>query len=154
MNLEPLDKALASHPFAAVLSPEMLQFLAGCTKNDRFEPGDYLFHDGDHATRLYLIRSGRVALESHDPARGTLTLETVESKDVLGWSALFEPHSLDGRALTPTLAFSIDGECLLRKMDSDPRFGYAITRRLLEDVHRRLERTRLQQLDVYRSEAK
>lgn len=152
MKPESLDRALAGHPFAASLSPAMQSFLAGCTKNERFEPGQYLFREGDHASSLYLIRSGRVALESHHPGRGTVSLETVEEGDVLGWSALFEPHSLDGRVLAPTLVFSIDGECLLKKMDADPSFGYAISRKLLEDVHRRLERTRLQQLDVYRSE--
>lgn len=152
MRPEPLDRALASHPFAQSLSPEMQSFLAGCTKNQRFDPGQYLFREGEHASCLYLIRDGRVALESHHPGRGTVSLETVEGGDVLGWSALFEPHSLDGRVLTPTLVFSVDGQCLLRKMDADPRFGYAISRKLLEDVHRRLERARLQQLDVYRSE--
>jgi CRP/FNR family transcriptional regulator, cyclic AMP receptor protein len=151
---ESLEKALSRHAFAARLRPEMLGFLAGCTKNERFEPGNYLFREGDRATRLYLIRSGRVALENHQPGRGTVTLETCEDGDVLGWTALFEPHATDGRALTPTLAFSIDGECLLRKMEADTNFGYAIAQRLLLILHRRLERARLQQLDIYRSEVR
>ncbi len=154
MKVESLEKSLAGHPFAASLSPEMLSFLAGCTKNERFEPGHFLFREGERAERLFLIRSGRVALESHQPGRGTMVLESCEDGDVLGWSALFEPHSLDGRASTNTLVFSIDGECLLRKMESDAKFGYVIARRLLEIVHRRLERARIQQLDMYRSEAR
>ena len=152
MNIEPLDRSLATHAFAESFSPEMVSFLAGCSKNQRLAPGEYLFREGDRAAQLFLIRSGRIALESHEPGRGTIVLETCEDGDVLGWSALFEPHTLDGRALTETLTFNVDGECLLRKMEADATFGYAIARRLLEIVHRRLERTRVQQLDLYRSE--
>jgi CRP-like cAMP-binding protein len=152
MKPEPLDKALTKHVFAASLDPEMLRFLAGCTRNEHYRAGSYLFREGDRASQLFLVRSGRVALESHQPGRGTVVLETCEDGDVVGWSALFEPHSLDGRALTDTHTFTVDGECLLQKMQNDPKFGYVITRRLLEVVHRRLERTRIQQLDIYRSE--
>jgi CRP-like cAMP-binding protein len=151
MKTEPLDKSLRQHAFAADLPPEMVSFLAGCTKNQRFDEGEYLFREGDRSSRLYLIRHGRVSFESYEPGHGIATLETVEDGDVIGWTALFEPYTHDGRAVKPTLTFSIDGECLLRKMDADSAFGYQIARRLLELTHKRLQRARLQQLDVYRA---
>jgi CRP-like cAMP-binding protein len=131
-----------------------LQFLAGCTKNQRFAPGEYLFREDATAGTLLLLREGRVALESHTPARGAVKVETLGAGDVLGWSAIFEPYRwhVDGRALEAVLAFAIDGRCLRDKMEREPVFGYALTRRLLYQVHRRLERARLQQLDVYKAE--
>ncbi len=151
MNQKPLDRVLGQHPFAAGLSPDMLSFLAGCSKNERFATGEYLFREGERASKLFLIRHGRVTFESHAPGRGTVILETLEDGDALGWSALFEPYVIDGRAVHPTSAFSVDGECLLRKMEADPAFGYRVARRLLELTHVRLQRSRLQRLDVYRS---
>jgi CRP-like cAMP-binding protein len=153
MQVESLSRALAEHPFVAGLGEPEVSFLAGCTKNQRFGAGEYLFKEGSPADTLFLLRDGRVALESHVPGRGNVKLETLAAGDLLGWSALFDPHSfhLDGRALEATLTFAVDARCLREKMQSDTAFGYALTRRLLYHVHRRLERARLQQLDVYRA---
>jgi len=156
MQTESLERSLSAHPFLSDIGEEDLQLLAGCTKNARFERDAYLVREGSAADSLFLIRSGKVALESHVPGRGPVQVETLIAGDVLGWSALFPPHywHLDGRAVEPTLAFQLDGECLRTKIESDPSFGYAITRRLLHVVHRRLERARLQQLDVYKAEVR
>jgi hypothetical protein len=74
--------------------------------------------------------------------------------DVLGWSVLYPPHAwhIEGVALDETLVFAIDGQCLREKLDQDPAFAARFLRRLLFEVHQRLERARLQQLDVYKAE--
>jgi CRP-like cAMP-binding protein len=128
--------------------------LSGCTKNARFAPNQYLFKEDSDADQLYLLREGKVALESHLPGKGAVKVETLTGGGVLGWSVLFAPHRwhVDCRALEPTLAFAVDGVCLRDKMQRDAVFAYAVTRRLLWEVHKRLERARLQQLDVYKAE--
>lgn len=153
MQIESLARPLGAHPFASGMSPADIEFLAGCTKNVRFQPGEFLFREGTPAPVLFLLREGQVALESHSAARGVVTLETLGSGEVLGWRTLFENYQwhLDGRALTLVLAFSVDGTCLKGKIEREPAFGFAVTRRLLFQAHRRLDRARLQQLDVYRS---
>lgn len=154
MQLEPLTRSLAEHPFVSGMSAADVEFLAGCTKNVRFAAGEFLFREGKAASELFLVRDGRVGLESHSAGRGSVTLETLGPGDVLGWRALFERYQwhLDGRALEPVLVFSVDGRCLQAKMEREPAFGFAVTRRLLFQAHQRLERARLQQLDVYRTE--
>ena len=154
MQTETLERALSTHPFLADLGAEHLHFLGGCAKNARFARDAYVMREGSPAVSLFLIREGRIALESHMPGRGAVQVETLGPGDVLGWSALFPPHywHLDGRAIEPALTFELDGECLRNKIEGDKEFGYAITRRLLHVVHRRLERARLQQLDVYKAE--
>jgi hypothetical protein len=57
---------------------------------------------------------------------------------------------LDCRARDTVIALAIDQACLRRKMEEEPRLGYAIAMRLLERTYDRLARARLQQLDVYR----
>jgi CRP-like cAMP-binding protein len=154
MQTESLARSLAEHPLCTGMDAPDLEFLAGCTKNVRFAAGEYLFRESSRADSLFLIREGHVALESATPGRGALKVETLGRGDVIGWSTLFEPYRwhLDGRALEPTLSFAVDGVCLRDKMQREAAFGYEVCRRLLYQVHRRLERARLQQLDVYRAE--
>jgi CRP/FNR family transcriptional regulator, cyclic AMP receptor protein len=152
METESLARSLAQHPLVAGMLDSHVEFLSGCAKNVRLAEGRFLFREGGRADELYLIRSGKIALESHDGARGTLVVETVGGGDALGWSTLFPPHrwGLDARGIEPAQLFAIDGACLRSKLDADHSFGYAFTRRLLDEVHRRLQRARLQALDVYR----
>ncbi|MEZ4445460.1 MAG: cyclic nucleotide-binding domain-containing protein [Polyangiaceae bacterium] len=153
MDIETLARSLQQQKLLGELSESHVAFLAGCTKNARFEEGSFLFREGDDADAVYILRKGKVSLEIYDPTRGTIVVETLGPGEVLGWSTIFPPHQwdLDGRAAKDTLAFSIDGHCLRRKLDGDHDFGYAFTRLMLREVHRRLERTRLQTLDVFRA---
>ena len=57
---------------------------------------------------------------------------------------------VDCRARETVVALAIDNACLHRKMEADPRLGYAISMRLLERTYNRLVRARLQHMDVYR----
>ena len=86
------------------------------------------------------------------PGRGSVQLESLGSDDMLGLSWLFPPErvQLDARAVEPVVALAFDGACLRGKMDADPTLAYALTRRMLAETHKRLERVRLQRVDVYR----
>ncbi|MRG93724.1 cyclic nucleotide-binding domain-containing protein [Polyangium spumosum] len=153
METESLARSLAEQPLVAGMLDAHVEFLSGCAQNVRLSAGKFLFREGQRADNLYLIRSGKIALESHDGGRGTLVVETVGAGDALGWSTLFPPYrwGLDARVVEPALVFAIDGTCLRSKLDADHSFGYAFTRRLLNEVHSRLQRARLQTLDVYRA---
>ena len=154
MKVESLARALREHAVMQELADEHIDFVSGCTKNVRFKEGEFIFREGDQADRVLLIRSGKVALELDGAQRGVIVLETVQPGSVLGWSSIFPPHrwEMDARAVRDTLLFSIDGKCLREKLEKDHSFGYAFTRMMLRVVHRRLERMRLQQLDLYRSD--
>ena len=149
--MEDLERVLKSHPFLADLAPEHLSFMVGCAKNVRFRPGEYLMREGDREDQLYLIRHGTVTIEMPGPSGNPICLETIGSGDVLGVSSLADVAAhLDCRARDTVVAVALDNACLHRKMDEDPRLGYAISMRLLERTYERLTRARLQRLDVYR----
>ena len=150
--MEDLKRALEQHPLCAGLAPEQLTLLVGCTKNLLFRPGEYLLREGQNVEHLYLVRRGHVSLEMQRPGGQALCLETVGPGDVLGVSCI-TPHCrahLDCRARESVVALAIDNQCLLRKMDEDPRLGYALGMRLLDLTYQRLARNRLQHLDVYK----
>ena len=149
--MDDLERVLRAHPFLTDLDPAQVRFLVGCTKNVRFRPGEYLLSEGEHEHALYLIRQGTVAIEMHRAGGEPICVETLEGGDVLGVSLLTPAAAhLDCRARDSVVALAINNACLLRQMDEDPRLGYAISMRLLERTYRRLARSRLQHLDVYR----
>jgi hypothetical protein len=73
--------------------------------------------------------------------------------DALGLSWLIPPYRshLDARAVEPVVALGFDGTCLRGKMEGDHELGFALAKRLFEKAYRRLERVRLQRLDVYKA---
>jgi CRP/FNR family transcriptional regulator, cyclic AMP receptor protein len=146
-----LDEILADVPFLAGLSADELALLAGCASNVHFDEGEVLFREGDAANSFYVVRHGSVALELHVPARGGMTIETIEAGEVLGWSWLFPPYRwhFDARALSSIRATAFDGECLRGKCEDDPALGYDLMKRFAQVLMERLQWTRLRLLDVY-----
>lgn len=154
MHVESLARSLAEQPFCRELTRAQVEFLAGCAKNARFGAGEYLVREGSLADSLFLIRSGRVAVESQVPGKGSVSVDTLGPGDVVGWSVLLPPFRwhLDIRAVEPTLTYALDANCVRGKVQADHGFGYAFTLRLLAAASERLMQARLQQLDVYKSE--
>lgn len=146
-----LGRLLAEHPFFAGMSDAEIALMAGCARNARFAPGDYLCREGSEATEFFLVRSGSVSIESHAPGRGTLSLQTVSDGDILGFSWLMPPHvwMFDARALQSTRALVFDGACLRGKCEDDPRLGYDLMKRVARVMIDRVHSLRLQLLDVF-----
>ena len=149
--IEGMDKVVREHRFFAGLSEDLIQLVAGCTRNVRFDAGKYLFREGDPADEFYLIRHGRVALELAAPGRAAITFQTVPEGDMVGISWLIPPYrrAYDARALDLVRAIGIDAKCLRDKCDKDHDFGYAMMMRFVPVLVERLQATRLQVLDVY-----
>ena len=149
--MEDLERILREHPFLEDLKAEHVRVIVGCAKNIRYKPGEYLAREGDTEAQLWLIRQGTVAVETHIPGGEPICIETLVPGDVMGvsWITPATAH-FDCRARDTVVAFSLDAECLHRKMDQNPELGYALTSRLLDTTYTRLARMRLQKLDVYR----
>ncbi|MBI4597638.1 MAG: cyclic nucleotide-binding domain-containing protein [Candidatus Omnitrophica bacterium] len=155
MQEQPLDAFLAAHPFFKELDQAYLHLLAGCASNVVFQPGQYLFREGDQANRFFAIRQGKVALEIAVPGRVAITIETLDDGDVLGWSWIVPPHTkqFDARAVELTRALAFDATCLRGKCEHDPKLGFELMKRFTQLLGQRLQATRLQLLDVYTSSA-
>jgi CRP-like cAMP-binding protein len=146
-----LERILRGHPFFAEMDGASCDFLAGCAAHAEFGAGDYLFHAGAAADRFYLLRAGRVALETKAPGRGAVAFQTLEPGEIVGVSWLVPPYrwSYDARAVAPTRAVALDAACLRDRCEADPRLGYALMKRFVPVLVERLQATRLQILDVY-----
>jgi CRP-like cAMP-binding protein len=146
-----IETVLHDVPLFQGLAPAALELIAGCGSNVRFRKGELLFHDGGEADSFFVLRHGSVALETFVPARGAVTIETLDAGEVVGWSWLFPPYRwhFDARALSLVRATSFDGACLRGKCAADPQLGYELMSRFAQVVIQRLQWTRIRLLDVY-----
>lgn len=149
--METLERVLAAHPFLAGLEAGAVRTLAGCARNLRFAPGDYLLREGGAADAFYLLREGRVALELHVPAHTPMVIASLGAGEIVGASWLVPPYrwGFDARATAPTRAFALDAACLRGKCEADHHLGYEMMKRVLPVMVSRLHATRHQLLDVY-----
>ncbi len=149
--METLEHIVSEHPFFAGLESQYTGLLTGCASNTRFPAGAYIFKEGDEANEFYLLRSGRVALETFSPQHKPIVVATLGEGDILGWSWLMPPYvwKFNAHAMQDTRAIALDGKCLRNKCEQNHDLGYEILKRFARIVDERLEATRLQLLDVY-----
>jgi CRP/FNR family transcriptional regulator, cyclic AMP receptor protein len=150
-----LEGLLAEHPFFSDLDPRYIQLAAAWASDVHYNEGDVLFRQGDDADSFYLIREGKVALQIFVPGRGSLTVQTLEDGEILGYSWLIPPHyyRFDGRAVKATHAIVLDGTRLRAICEEDYELGYELVYRIASILGRSLDATRLRLLDVYGSGA-
>lgn len=143
---------LAAHPFAEALTEAQIAKLTSCAKLGRYSAGAIIFREGGDASALFLVVSGRVVLDQYVPGKGDLQLETLTRGDVLGLSWLFPGTrwALDARAAEPSELLSLDAACVKAAMAADAALGLALATYVIRQLYQRLERVRLQRLDVYR----
>jgi CRP-like cAMP-binding protein len=146
MNI--LNEAITKHAFFHGMTPEHLAVLTDGAKATEFKAGNVLFREGEPADQFYLIESGKILLEAHEPAGGTTLVQTLAAGDVLGWSWLFPPFvwHFQARAVAPSSVIILDGAHLLVSAEHDHDFGYELMKRVAQVVIRRLQATRKQLL--------
>ena len=139
---------IADHPFLTSFSHEHLEQILEKAAEVQFEPGEIIFNENDPANRFYLLEYGKVALETHVPRDGMVTVQTLEGGDVLGWSWLFPPFvwHFQARAIEPTNAIVIDGAHLLVLCEKNHELGYELMKRMAQVLIRRLQAARRQWL--------
>jgi CRP/FNR family cyclic AMP-dependent transcriptional regulator len=141
---------LQEHPFTKGFWPDHAARLAAMASEIHFEPGELIFHEGDHSSFFYLLISGNVALEVISPGR-PVRVSTLVAGEALGWSSLTGDtgKQFQARALEPVHALAFDGARLRHACEEDFALGFWFTRALLALMADRLHAIRAQLLDVY-----
>ncbi len=142
---------LASHRFAAGLTAPQLDRLAAIAASVELAADTRLFDEGGQAASLWLIRSGRIALDLHVPGRDRLIVETLGPGDELGLSWLVSPPRWQFGAVVQLAAsaFELTAAAVTSLCESDHELGYQVTRRLLDTAIGRLQAARIRILDLY-----
>ena len=155
MDTDDLRLQLGLLRFCDTLPPDAVAEMATAARLADFAPGTVLFREGGKNGDLHLIVEGRVALEMNVPGRGKITILTLGTGDLVGWSALIGSGGMTTTAValeaTRTIAFA--GPTLLAVCQRNHSVGYQLMRRLANSLAGRLTATRLQLLDLFHDEA-
>jgi len=144
---------IEQHPFFADLAAKHIAHLADTAEAITLKPGRFALRTGEPATRVYIIRSGRLALEIVCHGEKQATIQTLENGDILGWSWMIPPHEwrFDARAVSETELISVDGQYLREQAEDDLALGYTILQHITGVMAQRLAGTRQQLLELFSS---
>lgn len=150
--LQETIKELKKIPWFKELDPKHLEKMASITTLRHVRTDEVLFHEGDKEDYVYIVITGRIALEIFVPHRGKIRIYTVEPNDLFGWSSVtpvVHQRTAGATAVMDGLIVCIDSEKLRLVCEEDHDLGYLVMRRLANIVASRLLVTRLQLLDMF-----
>lgn len=139
-----LTGPLSEHPFLSGMSVQRLQRLNTVASAEVLPAGAVIFREGEQASRLYLVRRGRVSIEVHAPDRHGIVVDTLGDGEVLGWSWLLSPYrwAFDARAAQLVQVITLDAAWLRTEMGRDAAFGMEVLGRMTAVMGRRLAKAR------------
>lgn len=119
-------------PFFSEMTISQIRALAGIAEEVSFEDDQVIFYEGEFGGTLYVIVSGKVAIE-HKAESGTgsvARLATLETRQYFGESSIFDelPRSASAIAIGPTLLLSIRKEPLVSLVQGDPTLALELIR--------------------------
>jgi len=129
----------------AGLSQSQIERIAAITQEQQFQKDQWLFHEGQEAKHLYLVKDGAVELVIKVEDAIEIPIAVIRPDNgSLGVGALIEPYrySLTGRCLDDSTLFVIARTQLHELMDDDSELRCIIMTNLAKKLFNRLKETR------------
>ena len=152
------------YPFFSGLDYDHIVTMAKVAVEETVDAGHCFFHEGDDLHNVYLVLEGAVAMvfevpdqEVEQQVSGQLTgalktkeitVSTVGTGDVFGWSGLIPPRTAtaSAKAIMACRVVAFDGDKLLQLFDEDCGFGYAMAVKAAQVIRERLRDLRIESL--------
>lgn len=150
MNLRSMRE---SSELLTKLSNTELKFFESVSREVQLVNGEILFEEGGAADTFFIVSKGKVGLELTSPGRAPMVIQTLGPGDLVGVSWFFQPYRWNwrARALTDTTLVAFDAVEVRHKCEVDRDLSLEVLGVVAEEVVRRLHRTRIQLLDLYRN---
>lgn len=151
MNNQSTSNYLSTHAFFKGLDASFLNTLANSATLLRIRKGEVLFHQGEHADKFYLLRSGQVSVQVPAIMGPVLEMQVVGEDQILGWSWLIPPYrwNFQARALEDSELLEFDGGAILAHCEEDSKFGYELLKRFATLMSERLNAARQTMMDQW-----
>lgn len=130
------------------LTPDEIGCIAPVCFDQITKQDSIIFAEGRHASHLYLVAEGKVALQkgirvphARDSRRATVTF--CNEGEVVGWSALVPPYRYTLTAVTwrSGTLISLDSKLLHKALEVYPAIGFKVMTSLSKIMSRRLRQT-------------
>jgi len=151
MDTKQLSFVLQELRFSADMPHNVLEQLAAESTMRRMSAKAVVFREGGENDNLYLIRSGRLALEMNVPGRGAVRILTLGPGEMAGWSSLLNQGRMTASAIVveETEAIVAPANKLRELSEVNCDFGFHLMRHMADALSKRLVATRLQLLDLF-----
>ncbi|UCE55728.1 MAG: cyclic nucleotide-binding domain-containing protein [Desulfobacterales bacterium] len=127
------------------LSQSQIEQIAAITQEQQIQKGQWLFHKGQKATHIYLVKEGAIELVIKVEDTIEIPIAVIRPNDgCVGIGALVEPYlySLSARCLNDSTLLVIEQPKLQNLMRSNPELGCTIMSNLAQKLLARLKETR------------
>jgi len=124
------------------LSGLELNFLTTLSKEELYEPGEAIFHEGEPAESMYVVLDGKVRISKHIPGAGEEALSFLERGAFFGEMALIEREPRSATAVAhggEAIVLGIPREVLRGLLDIEKVSSTRLLRLLCEMLARRLQ---------------
>jgi hypothetical protein len=132
------------------LSEEQISKVLALGVKETLPSGTTVFHQGDEARMLYVVESGRVAINTSIQDGKWAPVCIVSPGGIFGWSCLVPPYQLTASATTfeETTVTRFDGEELKELFSREPAIGYVMIQNVGGLISSRLKNARLELIGV------
>ena len=139
---------LKEYQFFRGLGDTQLAKLAAIAEEVTYEAGTQMYRKGDPAKNFYVVEEGKVVMVMdsymgpHRPPM-QVTVDIVAKGEVMGWSAVVEPHQYIFGALCieKSTLIAFEGSKLRDLLQEDPSLGFKIMQETAHVIASRLNHT-------------
>lgn len=148
MDKEEIKSLISTNKHFKNLDEKHIEFLATNSIFVEYNKDDFIFNYRDKAEHFYLVIKGIVNLQFFSHEKGSIVLEEIKEGELLGWSWLKPPFMwrFDALSLTDTKLLCFDADKILKKMNQNSKFGYAVQNIFMNIITDRLQSTRIRLL--------
>lgn len=125
------------------LDDEELSLVADVCKEEHFVSGEYIFREGEHGNRLYLIVEGDVRISRNVPGSGEEALAVLKPGALFGEMAVFDrsERSTDAISNGGTVALTINRAEFEMLLDFNRELAYKVLWSVVRLLSSRLRQT-------------
>lgn len=140
-----IENRIAAHAFVRPLSEAARKVIIQGAREEVLEPNQVVIRAGQPAHSLYLIETGKVAIEAPQAGGTARTVQVIDGGSAFGWSWLYAPFTwrLQVRAMERARVIRLDGGHILAACEGNHEVGYEILKRvsqvLIERLHAAVE---------------
>ncbi len=141
-----IRELLHNLPFLKGLASDDIDLLADLFRLESYADGSIIFGQGDRADKLFVLLTGKVDIRFKPHDGETLTVTTIDSGGVFGWSAALGRKTYTSCAVCveDSQALHVEGRLLRQLIEEHPQTGVVILDRLAAVIAERLRNTHAQ----------